>query len=47
MILANTLLGFASGKMSKHIPQMVVKNGDASHGRIRKKSEIKQTKNDL
>ncbi len=25
------------GKSSKHIPQMVVKNGDESHGRIRKK----------
>ena len=26
------------GKNKKHIPQMVVKNGDESHGRLRNKS---------
>ena len=31
-------------KQIQHIPQMGVKNGDESHGRIRKKSPTKQTR---
>lgn len=42
------LLGHDTRKEMKHVPQMVVKNSDASHGRIHKKSskttKISETK---